>query len=46
MAVREILQMGNPPLRLKANAVDRFGDDKLVNLIAGPRHSWPRHLRR
>ena len=34
MAVREILRMGNPRLRLKANAKDRFGDDKLANLIA------------
>ena len=34
MAVREILRMGNPRLRLKAHAKDRFGDDKLANLIA------------
>ena len=33
MAVREILRMGNPQLRLKANAVERFGDDTLVDLI-------------
>ena len=26
--------MGNSRLRLKANAKDRFGDDKLANLIA------------
>ena len=33
MAVREVLRMGDPRLRLKANAVDRFDDDKLANLI-------------
>ena len=33
MSVREILRMGDPRLRLKASGVDRFGDDKLANLI-------------
>ena len=33
MAVREVLRMGDPRLRLKANAIDRFGNDKLANLI-------------
>ena len=33
MSVREILRMGDPRLRMKASAVDLFGDDKLANLI-------------
>ncbi len=33
MAVREVLRMGDPRLRLKANTIDRFGNDKLANLI-------------
>ena len=33
MSVRGILRMGDPRLRLKASAVDLFGDDKLANLI-------------
>ena len=33
MSAREILRMGDPRLRMKARAVDRFSDDKLANLI-------------
>ena len=33
MSARGILRMGDPRLRMKARAVDRFGDDKLANLI-------------
>ena len=33
MSVRGVLRMGDPRLRLKASAVDLFGDDKLANLI-------------
>ena len=33
MAVREILRMGSPRLRLKATAVGRVGDDQLASLI-------------
>ena len=33
MAIRKILRMGNPQLRLKANTVEQFGDDRLVDLI-------------
>ena len=35
MSARGILRMGDPRLRMKARAVDRFGDDKLSNLISG-----------
>ena len=35
MSVRGILRMGDPRLRMKASAVDLFGDDKLANLISG-----------
>ena len=33
MPVRDILRMGNPRLRLKASAVDRFGDNQLASMI-------------